>query len=190
MNDEGLFFGGWKVVVKTSTGSRHELAQTGTTQPAPAERIDHYPGSSDDDCWFRVAVSAPGDTMPSLVVTASYESAAGFSPGVLVAPETSHVFIGARTSVLCYQRRKSGWGRDWQRFVEVGFWRWDRHNDVVLMQAELELAAWALDGRPLWSARVEPPWDYAVSEDVVRLEVVGRVSTFPLRAGPGPRSLG
>ena len=64
---------------------------------------------------------------------------------------------------------------------------WKRHGEVVLMSAELELAAWDLQGNKLWSAFVEPPWTYEVHGTRVALEVMGQRSDFNVTAGPEPR---
>jgi hypothetical protein len=56
--------------------------------------------------------------------------------------------------------------------------------DVVVVSAELELAAWDVSGRKLWSTFVEPPWEYDVDADIVRLDVMGRRTQFPLVGGP------
>lgn len=53
------------------------------------------------------------------------------------------------------------------------------------MSAELELAAWDLEGNKLWTTFVEPPWEYAVRDGVVRLDVMGAKSEFPAWTGPG-----
>jgi hypothetical protein len=52
------------------------------------------------------------------------------------------------------------------------------------MRAELEIAAWDLQGRKLWSRFVEPPWDYAVLDGVAHLDIMGAKSAFNLRSGP------
>lgn len=52
------------------------------------------------------------------------------------------------------------------------------------MAAELELAAWTIQGEKLWSTFVEPPWDHEVRDDVVYLDVMGNHSSFPPRTGP------
>jgi hypothetical protein len=51
------------------------------------------------------------------------------------------------------------------------------------MAAELELAAWDLRGRKLWSRFVEPPWEYRIEGEVIILDVMGAVSRFDLRTG-------
>ena len=52
------------------------------------------------------------------------------------------------------------------------------------MSAELEMAAWSLEGHKLWSTFVEPPWDYEVHGDRVALDVMGEKSSFNLKTGP------
>jgi hypothetical protein len=136
-----------------------------------------------------LAVARAGEDWPLLVVAQRYEPAGyGFEPGTLVVPETRRLFLGAGTRLLGYDLTTPT-RRLWADTAEVGFWRWARHGDVVLMSAELELAAWDLDGRKLWTTFVEPPWEYAVRDGVVALDVMGAKSEFSARAGPGqPRA--
>jgi hypothetical protein len=73
--------------------------------------------------------------------------------------------------------------RQWQDDADTGFWGWRLHDDVVVMSAELELAAWTTGGEKLWTTFVEPPWSYAVEDSTVRLDVMGEISEFPLQRG-------
>ncbi|GAA0580321.1 hypothetical protein GCM10010172_76640 [Paractinoplanes ferrugineus] len=68
--------------------------------------------------------------------------------------------------------------------ADFGFWGWCRHGEVVLMSAELELAAWTVDGEKLWTTFVEPPWSYDIDAGRVRVDVMGSVRSFDLRRGP------
>ncbi len=52
------------------------------------------------------------------------------------------------------------------------------------MSAELELAAWTIDGTKLWTTFVEPPWSYSEANGTITLDVMGRISTFALSSGP------
>jgi hypothetical protein len=36
----------------------------------------------------------------------------------------------------------------------------------------------------IWTTFVEPPWTYEVPEGMVRLDVMGTISSFPLESGP------
>jgi hypothetical protein len=123
---------------------------------------------------------------PQLVVTQRFAPAGhGFAPGVLLVPETGGLFIGAVTRLLGYQIDRAG---DWQRvFVDeadLGFWGWRQHGEVVLMSAELELAAWTTSGEKLWTTFVEPPWSYDVVGHDVHLDVMGTRSAFNKHTGP------
>lgn len=119
---------------------------------------------------------------PFLVVTQRFAPAvAGFHPGCLLNPETNTLFIGAGTRLLGYDLTKPC--RLWEDVADTGFWGWARHGSVVLMSAELELAAWDLSGRKLWSRFVEPPWTYTVSDDAIRLGVMGEFSHLDLLTG-------
>ena len=124
-----------------------------------------------------------GEGWPFAVLAFRYAPAGyGFTPGVLLVPETEILFAAGGTTLLSIDLRHS---RElWEDTAEVGFWSWRRHGDAVLMSAELELAAWDLSGRKLWSTFAEPPWSYAVSDDEVVLDVLGAVTRFPLREGP------
>jgi hypothetical protein len=74
--------------------------------------------------------------------------------------------------------------RLWEDEADTGFWSWVQFDDVVLMSAELELAAWTAEGVKLWTTFVEPPWSYSVSQGAVHLDVMGDRSSFSLRQGP------
>lgn len=123
-----------------------------------------------------------GSEWPFLCVAQNYRRAAGWYPGVLLVPETSVLFIGAGERLLAYNLL--GPGRLWEDQADAGFHRWQRHDDLVVMSAELELAAWDLHGVKRWSTFVEPPWDYRVDGGIVHLAVMGIPSSFPLVSGP------
>ena len=126
----------------------------------------------------------PGTDRPSLVVELRYDpNQAGFDAGI--AATGNHVFVGAGARVLCYEHAE-GWRRLWTESLAVGFLSWAIHDDVVIMSAELALAAWDRRGQKLWSTFVEPPWDYQLAEDLVRLDVMGTISIFDLHSGPAP----
>lgn len=119
---------------------------------------------------------------PFLVVTQRYApSQGGFDPGALLVPETSRLFIGAGRRLLAYDLSTPA--RLWEDETDCGFWSWSQHGAVVLMAAELELAAWDIHGVKLWSIFVEPPWEYKVSGEIVTLDVMGTISRLQLRSG-------
>lgn len=121
---------------------------------------------------------------PILIVSLRFEPGpdAGFIPGVFMVPERDILFIGAGTRLLAYDLRNVR--RLWEDVAHTGFWGWKRHGDMIIMSAELELAAWDLSGAKKWSTFVEPPWDYAVRDGRLNLDVMGRKSSFDLVAGP------
>jgi hypothetical protein len=127
-------------------------------------------GAAADDCSIIVSQHfAPGP-----------ESA--FYPGVLIVPETALLLIGAGTRLLAYDLETAE--RLWEDEESTGFWGWKRHGEFILMSAELGLAAWSLNGVKLWSSFVEPPWTYSISNDIVTVDVMGQLCTFPIRTGP------
>lgn len=106
----------------------------------------------------------------------------GWHLGILLVPETDVLFIGAGERVLVYDLR--GPSRLWVDTADTGFHRWERYGDAVVLSAELELAVWNVRGTKLWSAPVEPPWEYRVEGGTVHLDVMGATSSFPLLTGP------
>jgi hypothetical protein len=120
---------------------------------------------------------------PTLVVAQRFElAAAGFDPAVLLVPETHTIFIGAGRRLLGY--RTDTPQRLWEDVTDAGFWEWSRHGDVVLMSGELELAAWDLAGKKLWTMPLQPAWEYHVDHGQVHVNVMGRKTVFALREGP------
>jgi hypothetical protein len=99
--------------------------------------------------------------------------------------ETDTLFLGAGDRLLAYDLTLPR--RLWEEKVEYGFHGWRQCDDVVLMSAELELAAWDARGRKLWTALdavfVEPPWSYTVANGILTLDVMGKILKFPLKAG-------
>ena len=141
-------------------------------------------GLSDRGTLLVVTVGPAHSDQRSLTVSQHFAPGpeAGFQPGVLIVPETHTLFIGAGTRLLAYHLQRVA--RLWQDEADTGFWFWRRHGEVVVMSAELELAAWDLEGHKLWSTFVEPPWTYSVSEGSVTLDVMGQIRKFSLRSGP------
>lgn len=137
-------------------------------------------GGTEGKCCF-LAVSR-GNGLPFLVVAQRYDPAGGFSPGALLVPETDLLFIGTGKRLLAY--RLDNPTRLWEDSTECGFWSWSQHGDRVILSAELELAAWDIQGRKCWSVFVEPPWGYEVSEGMVEVDVMGTKSRFSLDVGP------
>jgi hypothetical protein len=111
---------------------------------------------------------------PELVVSQRFSpgAEAGFHPGILLVPETKLLLVGAGGRLLAYDL--SRFALLWEDVADTGFWGWCRHRDVIVMSAELELAAWDLAGKKLWSTFVEPPWNYSVEEMALKLDVMGR----------------
>jgi len=124
---------------------------------------------------------ARGSGWPLLVVAQGSMPMGGTGPGALLAPDQDRLFLGAGDRLLAYDLREPR--RLWEDSADMGFCGWSRHGDVVLMAAELELAAWTVGGEKLWTTFVEPPWTFEVEAETVRLDVIGVVERFPLRTG-------
>lgn len=149
-----------------------------------AELHEEIDVSSSDDPLLFVAVAEGASAWPSLVVTQRFAPGPdfGFTPGVCLVPAAHLLLIGAGTRLLAYDLRSHS--RLWEDAADFGFWGWRRHKDVILMSAELELAAWDVQGKKLWSTFVEPPWSYTVAGGNVTLDVMGQMSVFPIETGP------
>lgn len=153
--------------------------------PQLAERAALYdrfdtPSPGDETCFF--AVTRRGDRWPLLVVTQRYAPAGyGFYPGALVVPETHRLFLGAGRRLLGYDLSRPA--RMWEDEADCGFWSWSRYGGVVLMMAELELAAWTVEGQKLWSRFADPPWEYRVEGSVVVVSDSRAVECADLRTG-------
>jgi len=149
---------------------------------------DIFETSRDGGDWCYVAVANTKSTeWPFLTVTQRcWPSQGGFDPGVILVPETKRLFIGAGERLLAYDLDVPH--RLWEDTADTGFLCWARHGDTIVMSAELELAAWDLLGRKLWSTYVEPPWVYNVSGGSLNLDVMGAKSMFNLITGPNTKN--
>ncbi|HET9520106.1 MAG TPA: hypothetical protein VFO73_03580 [Candidatus Limnocylindrales bacterium] len=172
--------GEWKVVV-----ARERPASLDDDLKYAGLADDFGRGDPEDDGYVFAGVCGPGEDWPSLVVSGTYgPSSGGFEPGILIVPTTEQVFVGAGSRAVSYRREATGWRRAWDIEVDGGFWAWRQHGEIVVMLAELEMAAWSADGTRLWSTFVEPPWSYGVADGIVSLDVMGSVTEFPLLTGP------
>jgi hypothetical protein len=147
---------------------------------AVAESFGLEDASGSSDCFC--AVRRRGDGWPFLVVVQRYSpSGYGFHPGILAVPETDRLFIGAGRRLLGYDLREPA--RLWEDEADTGFWFWSLYGELVLMAAELELAAWDTSGRKLWTRFVEPPWEFRVDGQIVVLDVMGTVYQIGIQDG-------
>lgn len=96
---------------------------------------------AEGDCWFP-NVAAGGEPWPRLVAAQRYAPAGhGLNPGIAFVPGTGVLFAGAGTRLLaCALPGRPRRLRE--DTADTGFWHWPVHGPMVLMAAELELAAW------------------------------------------------
>ncbi|MCC7450827.1 MAG: hypothetical protein IT324_25655 [Anaerolineae bacterium] len=130
---------------------------------------------------FFLAVRDRITAWPFLVVAQRYVPAV-FHPGVMLVPETQTLLIGAGERLLAYELYTPQ--KLWEDTADVAFWSWARYGNFVLMSAEVELAAWDINGNKQWTTFVEPPWNYTVEGNIVHLDVMGKQSVFSLATGP------
>jgi hypothetical protein len=138
--------------------------------------------SAPNELHLEVRRDAVWPAWPFLCVGQRYHREGGGDPGILFVPDTEVLFIGAGERLVAYDLH--GPARLWEEHADTGFHAWRRHDDLVVMAAELELAVWDVRGVKRWSTFVEPPWSYQVDGPLVRLDVMGISSSFPLATGP------
>jgi len=144
--------------------------------------VEEFELASEDGVLSFFGVGRSND-WPELVVSQRYSPAGyGFNPGILLVRETETVFIGAGERLLAYSVGDPP-RRLWVDRADAGFWSWNQHGSIVLMSAELQLAAWTSSGVKLWSKFVEPPWTYSVAGDLLVVDVMGQKSSFHLADG-------
>lgn len=154
----------------------HGLPMIYTTQST--QLLDEFQIKNNEGQACYVSVSK-SERAKFLVVAQRYMR--GLHPGVLMIPETDILFVGAGERLLAYDLVSVK--RLWEDSAELGFWCWWRFDDYVLMSAELELAAWDIQGKKLWTTFVEPPWEFVVKDKIVYLDVMGKKSSFPIDVG-------
>ncbi|GLT12716.1 hypothetical protein ACFQFQ_07725 [Sulfitobacter porphyrae] len=149
-----------------------------------AEFVDQIDINNDEGRFLFLGISsgATNNGWPSVVVAQKYQDGRQtFSPGFLLVPDTSLLFLGAGERLLCYDLDKKV--RLWEDETDCGFWGWSQSGSYILMSAELEFGVWDKSGKKLWSTFVEPPWSFAIKEQTVELDVMGTTQKFQLSDG-------
>lgn len=154
-----------------------------------AKLFEEYNLESREPGIITTVAITPQGSEPVLVVSQHRElDPQSFPLGVLVVPETSLTLIAAGHRLLAYDLR--GPAKLWENHVEFGFLGFGRHDDTIVMSGELTLTAYDLQGQERWSMFVEPPWDYAVQDGQITVDVMGRVQSFSLSSGPADGASG
>jgi hypothetical protein len=149
-----------------------------------AEFVDQFDVNDGEGRFLFLGVSK-GETTngwPTIIATQKYQDCQQtFSPGFLLVPDTSLIFVGAGKRLLCYNVEQKI--RLWEDETLCGFWRWSQSGSFVLMSAELEFGVWNQSGEKLWSTFVEPPWTFKVTGQTVELDVMGKIRNYCLLNG-------
>jgi hypothetical protein len=143
------------------------------------------PSAEDEDGEERYVLVHRAGGAPTLLVIGHVRE--GYGCGVHIVGETGVMFYGCGESVCAYDIATGT--KLHHDITPHAFHSWNRHDDVVIMSGELEVAAYALDGTKLWSATVESPWDFGVTGEKMYTLVMGHRVEFPLREGPGDTPL-
>lgn len=138
-----------------------------------------------DAAYEYLVIAVDSAERTELVVSVAYApgARAGFHPAVALIEETGVLFVGAGTHAYALDVKRGTILT--AHPLELGFWQWKRVGELVLMSAELELAAFDLRGELRWTAAVEPPWSCVVQGDEVEVDVMDQPKRrFPLARGP------
>ncbi len=149
-----------------------------------AELVDQIDINNDEGRFLFLGISkgANNNGWPSVIIAQKYsDHQQTFSPGFLVVPDTSLIFLGAGERLLCYDLEQKV--RLWEDETHCGFWGWSKSGSYILMSAELEFGVWDQSGKKLWSTFVEPPWSFKVQEQILELDVMGDIQKFRLSDG-------
>jgi hypothetical protein len=161
--------GSWQVVVQN--GPHHGLDESRVV-------VDRL-GDDEERAEFHALISAAGRP-PNLLVIGRVRKS--FAPGLHLVPETNTLFVGCAESIAIYDLVESK--RKHLDVTPYTFTSWSRHDDVIVMCGELEVAAYDLLGSRRWAATIEPPWDFGVNGDTMFTIVMGHKTEFSLREGP------
>lgn len=141
--------------------------------------------SVDEDRPPRYVLVQRASGAPTLLVIG--RARPGFPCGVHLTQPTGVLFFGCGESICTYDMATGT--KLHQDITAYAFHSWSRHEDIVVMSGELEVAGFSLEGVKLWAAAVESPWDYTVTGDRIVTIVMGHRVEFGLREGPGDARL-
>jgi hypothetical protein len=125
------------------------------------------------------ALVARAASAPSLLVVGRFRP--DYPPGLHIVAETNTLLVGCGESLAAYDLTAAA--RTHLDVTPYSFRAWARHNDVVIMCGELEVAGYDLSGRRLWAATIDPPWNYGVDDATMFTIAAGHRTEFPLRSG-------
>jgi hypothetical protein len=179
---------GWRVVTAGS------LPPNLDDYLAHADFVDRFGGGAtnrDPDppsCFL--AVAEPGEDRPSFVaVVTDADLRIVTRCDAVFAPETGRLFVGGPRQPRLYVRDEAGWRtaaieglRDDWPIISVR-----RHDDVVVVESELELLAYTLDGSRLWAEYPDPPYTYEIVDGLITIHEFfegDRIPPFALHDGP------
>ncbi len=142
--------------------------------------------AGDTGTWCGLKISHRDRPVLELVIKYPSE---WWKPGVLLVPESKVVFLEVSGRIYIYDL-EAGLQIAYER-IDFPSWWWHREGDTVLLVAELDLMAWDISGRKLWSTDIEPPHDVTVRDGVVHVDAFSFARwrkqgrwRFPIRSGP------
>jgi len=136
--------------------------------------VSHQPCSSfgpQGDCRLIVASNCDPDTLTKITIGSEtvychWENGSSvLAPHVLYVPETETLFFGGGTLALSLRLPDL---KVVDENVLVLFWAYERMGDYILQLGELECNLYALDGRRIDTAQVDPPYDFEEEEKGIR----------------------
>lgn len=148
-----------------------------------AQLVDTFEleGAYSSLCYL--AVARGHDCWPFLIVAQRYSPGAssGFFPGALLIPETELLLLGAGERLLAYRLDEPQ--RLWEHHLPGGFWQWERSQDRVILSSENVLAVWDIHGQKRWDIPLEPPWNYAVEQEIIHVYMGDRQTAVHCEQG-------
>lgn len=96
-----------------------------------------YIGVGNEGHWFETVIAFRTEQLDT----------SGFVPGILVVPETQTLFVGAGETIKIYDLSVKT--LKLEKTTPFGFWGWSRHDDIIIMSAEIEFVVYSLEGGTL-----------------------------------------
>lgn len=169
--------GGW--TIETSAGGLPSIYEFHRDNAAAVFEFGH---ASDDAGVSFVGLRRHGADHNEIVIAQRFwPSGSGFDPAALITSDPDRLFVGAGERILYFDLDRGT--LIWEDVVEMGFWGWSLHADVVVMSGELSFTVFDRAGAKLWSTFVEPPWGYECAANTVTLDVMGVKARYRLRSG-------
>jgi hypothetical protein len=103
-----------------------------------------------------------------------------FHPELLFLQVTNTLFVGAGSKAMTYSLKNKVKLSDRNPYA---FWYWAKHDNFIVMNAELEIAVYDYEGHFIWAAPAEPPWTYGIDGNTLILDIMGEIRKYEFATG-------